>query len=72
MEVRKKEGESASALIYRFGKKVQQSGVLREAKKRRFKHRLINRNKRRVSALHREEKRKEIERARKLGLPYVS
>ena len=56
------------ALVYRFTKKVQQSGVLKEARKRRFHRRQPNRAKRLVSALHRETKKKEIERARKLGL----
>jgi ribosomal protein S21 len=68
IEVRKKEGESASTMIYRFTKRIQHSGVLKEAKKRRFSRRPINRNKRRLSALHRETKKKEVERMRKLGL----
>lgn len=68
IEVRKKEGESAGTLIYRFTKKVQQSGVLREAKKRRFSHRPANRFKRRLSALHRETKKQELEKAKKLGV----
>lgn len=68
VEVRKKEGESSGTLIYRFTKKVQQSGVLRESKKRRFSHRAINRAKRRLSALHRETKKREVERSKKLGL----
>lgn len=67
VEVKKRENESPSALIYRFIKRVQQTGVLREAKKRRFHNRSQNRLKRRVSALHREEKKHEIERARKMG-----
>lgn len=67
MEVRKKEGEAVNSLIFRFIKKVQQSGVLREAKKRRFRTRPANRLKRKLSALHREEKKHERERAKKLG-----
>jgi ribosomal protein S21 len=67
MEVRKKEGEATGSLIYRFIKKVQQSGVLREAKKRRFHDRPQNRLKRKLSALHREQKKKELEKAKKLG-----
>lgn len=68
MQVRKKEGETAGSLLYRFSKKVQRSGILREAKKRRFHDRPISRIKRRLSALHREVKRKEREKNRKLGL----
>lgn len=67
MEVRKKEGEAVGSLIYRFIKKVQQTGVLREAKKRRFHSRIQNRLKRKLSALHREQKKGEMERAKKLG-----
>lgn len=68
MEVKKREGESSSALLYRFTKKVQRSGVLREAKKRRFHKRTQSKLKRKLSALHRETKKKEKERAKKLGL----
>lgn len=57
-----------NALLYRFSKKIQHSGVLREAKKRRFYHRNINRNKRRVSALYRVEKALEIQKTKKLGM----
>ena len=68
MEVKRKEGESASSFLYRFNKKIQQSGVLREAKKRRFHHRSANRLKRKSSALHRVRKAKERELAKKLGI----
>lgn len=68
MEIRRKEGESPTALIYRFSKRVKQSGIIREAKKRRFYSRSKNRRARRLSALHRETKRQEIERLKKLGL----
>lgn len=66
--VRKKERETASALFYRFTKKIQQSGVLREAKKRNFRDRLQSRSKRKKAALYREQKKKEVEKAKKLGL----
>ena len=65
--INKKEGESPNAVVYRFIKKVQQSGVLREAKSRRFTTRGVNKNKRRKSALHKAEKRATFERDRKLG-----
>jgi ribosomal protein S21 len=63
----KKEGESTNSLVYRFNKKVIRSGILREVKKNRYNERKVNRNKRRASALHREQKRKEIETAKKMG-----
>jgi ribosomal protein S21 len=68
MEVKRKEGESPTSLLYRFSKKVQQSGILKEVRKRRFKGRLANRTKRRRLALKREVKRAEISRKRRLGL----
>ena len=67
IKVRKEEGESAGSLIFRFNKRVNQSGVLREFKGRRFRTRDQNRNQRRASALRREEKRSAFEKARKLG-----
>jgi ribosomal protein S21 len=54
--------------LYRFTKKVQQSGVLKEARSRRFRKRVGNKLKRKLSALHREGKRVEIVRKKKLGL----
>jgi len=64
---KKREGESPTALVYRFSKKVQRSGVLREARSRRFHSRKVNKNMRRKSALHREKKSKQIEKAKKMG-----
>ena len=68
VKVTKKEGESASALMFRFSKKIKQSGVLKEAKKRRFRARPNNKRKVRLSALHREIKKKDMARLRKMGM----
>ncbi len=68
VEAKRKQGESASSLLYNFTKRVKRSGVLKEARKRRFHTRRISRLKRRLSAIHRDNKRKEMERARKLGI----
>lgn len=65
--VRKREGESVNTLLYRFNRKVMQSGILREAKQRRFYQRKENKNQRRRSALYRARKRAEIEKRKKLG-----
>ena len=65
--VKKKEGESDNSLIFRFTKRVQQSGVLREARKRRFRDRTPNKTAIRKSAKYRAKRKKEIEKARKLG-----
>lgn len=68
ISIKKRDGESVSSLIYRFGKRVQQSGVLKEARARRFNKRIANKRGRRVSALKRERKQTEIRRQRKLGI----
>ncbi|MFH1189039.1 MAG: 30S ribosomal protein S21 [bacterium] len=65
---KKREGESTNSLVYRFTKKMRQSGILKEAKKRRFHDRTINKNKRRLSAIYRSEKKEKIEESRKAGL----
>lgn len=67
IDLKRKDGESTNSLIYRFGRKVVQSGVLREARKRRFNKRTQNRNKRRASALHRAKRKKEIDQAKRMG-----
>lgn len=68
IEARKREGEAGSALLYNFTRKVKRSGILKEVRKRKFYARTASRIKRRVSAIHREAKKKEVERMKKLGL----
>ncbi|MCR4328145.1 MAG: bS21 family ribosomal protein [Patescibacteria group bacterium] len=68
IEVRKKEGESASALFFRFSRKIKRSGVLKESKARRFYDRPASRVKRRVSALHREAKKSNMEHMKRAGV----
>jgi len=68
IEVKKKQGESASNLLFNFTRRIKRSGVLREARKRQFHSRRISRIKRKLSALHREDKKRGIERAKKLGI----
>ncbi len=68
IETRKKEGESVSALFFRFSRRVKRSGVLKESKSRRFRKRPTSRVKRRISAIHRETKKQEIERMKKAGI----
>jgi len=67
INLKKKEGESSNSLLYRFSKKLVQSGIIKESKRRRYKERNVNKNKRRESALNREKKAKEVEKARKMG-----
>jgi ribosomal protein S21 len=68
IEVKKREGEAGNALLYSFTRKVKRSGILKEVRHRKFHARATSRIKRRASALHREEKRVDVERQKKLGL----
>ena len=68
IEVRKKEGEAGNSLLYSFTRKIKRSGVLKEMRARRFHSRPTSRIKRKLSAIHREEKRVDVERKKKLGL----
>ena len=66
--IKKKEGESAGSMIFRFSKKVQQSGILLEVKRRRFTKRTPNDRTRHLSALHCLAKKEEYAKKRKEGL----
>lgn len=68
IEVRKREGESPTSLLFNFTKRVKRSGVLKEVRARKFHDRPQSRIKRRQSAIHRDTKRAEVERQKKLGL----
>lgn len=67
MFVKKKEGETIGSLMYRFSKKVQQSGILLESKKRRFYKRKESRVKRKLAAIYRDDKKQEVAKAKKMG-----
>ena len=68
LECKKRENETSSSLMFRFSKRVKQSGILTESRRRRFRHRAESRAKKRLSAQHRTEKKTEIARLRKMGL----
>lgn len=65
--VRRRKGESISAFLYRFSKRIRQSGILQEAKKRMYHQRKPNKNKRKAMALYRLKKQKEYEKMKKMG-----
>jgi ribosomal protein S21 len=67
VEIKKKEGESASSFIFRFNKKIQQSGLVKEVKKRQFHGRRVNARKRKLGALHRLAKKSEVAKLKKFG-----
>lgn len=68
IEIKKKEGESSASLLFRFTKRVRQSGVLAEARSRRFKDRNVNKRKVRLSAKYRAEKRADMQKKKRLGV----
>lgn len=68
IEIKKKDGDNPNTLLFNFTKKVKRSGILREMRKRKYHARPTSRVKRRLSAIHRDEKKKELDRMKKLGL----
>ena len=71
LEVKKQERETAQSLVRRFGRRIQQSGILLRARKTRFRARPKSRQSKKRAALRREELRKEYQKLKKLGkLPY--
>jgi ribosomal protein S21 len=67
IDVRKKEGESIGAFLFRFNKKIQQSGLVREVRSRQTRARSENRRSRRLAALYRVAKRDELADAKRYG-----
>ena len=68
ISVKKREGESASGLMFRFNKKIKQSGLVKEVRKRRFTTRAKSRLKTKLSALHRSDLKKEFAHKKKMGI----
>lgn len=67
IEVKRKEGESVDSLIRRFSKKVQQSGLILRAKKRRHYSPPLTKRAQRSSALRRQAIQERKEYLRKTG-----
>lgn len=67
VEVRKRDNESSDSLIRRFSRKVQQSGVLLQARKIRYYERKKSKRRVREAAQRREELKAERDRLIKLG-----
>jgi len=68
LEIIKKERETSQGLVRRFSRRVKQSGILRRARKRKYKQRKKSRQLKNRAALRREEKKKEYQKKKKLGL----
>ena len=67
LKVTKKEREASQSLVRRFTQRVQKSGILRWARKRRFFIRPKSQQIKKRAALRKEEIKKEYEKKRKLG-----
>jgi ribosomal protein S21 len=67
MKIQKQQKETSQSLVYRFTKAVQKSGILTEARKRRFRDRIKSENLQKRAALIKAEKKKKFEKLKKLG-----
>lgn len=63
----KKEHESSDSLIRRFTRKVQQSGMLKSVRARRFRKREKTKDVLRAEAIYKATMHKEVERLKKMG-----
>jgi ribosomal protein S21 len=68
VSVEKHGTENSMSLIRRFTKRVQGAGIVRRVKGNRYRLRELSKNKRRMSALVRVEKRAKTQEMEKLGL----
>ncbi len=66
IQVRKKEKENSETLIRRFFRRIQQSGILKEARKTRFQAPKKTKRQKREDALYKVKIRKEIEKLKKM------
>lgn len=67
IEVKKKDRESSESLIRRFSRKVQQSGVLVQARKSRFRSEDKTKRELREGAIYRVKVKKIVDHLKKLG-----
>lgn len=67
IEVKKKDRESSESLIRRFSRRVQQSGVLPQARRSRFRTEKKTRREMREGAMYKERVRKVVSRLKKMG-----
>lgn len=65
--VKRRTKENNSRIVHRFNKEVRQSGIVNEARRRRFFEKPLNKTAKKKKALRSLELKKEYERKRKLG-----
>ncbi|MEF3691772.1 MAG: hypothetical protein V3574_01790 [Candidatus Moraniibacteriota bacterium] len=66
IQVKKKDRETSESLIRRFSRRIQQSGVLMEARKSRFQTSKKSKTKKRLEAMYKVKIRKEIDKLKKI------
>jgi ribosomal protein S21 len=66
IQVRKKDRENSESLIRRFSRRIQQSGVLMQARRNRFQSDKKSKQEQRNEALYKVEIRKEINKLKKI------
>jgi ribosomal protein S21 len=67
IEVKKRDKESSESLIRRFSRRVQQSGVLVQARRARFRKDEKTRREMRQGAMYKEKVKKVVNRLKKMG-----
>ena len=69
IEVKKNTNESNMSLVRRFGRKMQDAGIIRKVKSKRYNQRADSKLKTKRSTLKRLERKKENDKLFKLGKP---
>lgn len=64
---KRRSNENNSRVVRRFNREVRKSGIVNEARSRRFYERALNQNAKKRKALRQKELREEYKRKRKLG-----
>lgn len=67
IQVTKNPNENNASILRRFSRRIQESGIIRNVKKNRYNTRQESKLKLKRSALKKMDRRKEIERLKKLG-----
>ena len=67
LEIKRQDRESSQSLVRRFGRRIQQSGILLRARSSRFRKRPKSKQTKKRAALRRERLKKEYKKLKKLG-----
>jgi len=65
--VKRRSKENNSRLVHRFNREIRKSGIINEARSRRFYQKPLNQTAKKKRALRKKELKKEYQRKRKLG-----